>query len=194
MTMPEDNKNYNNKQIEELVKKSQKGDSEAFAELYEHFVTPIYRYIFFKVKKEDVEDLTETLFLKAWENIKKYKKKRNTSFKSWIFRIAHNLVVDHYRLTREHGSLDPRIKETRREANPIDKTDLNLNNENLKFAISKLKKNYQQVLILKFINELSNEETSKILKKSEGSIRILQFRALKALKQTFEDMGITNIE
>jgi RNA polymerase sigma-70 factor (ECF subfamily) len=191
--MPEDNK-YNNNQIEELVKKSQKGDSEAFAELYEHFVTPIYRYIFFKVKKEDVEDLTETLFLKAWENIKKYKKKKKTNFKSWIYRIAHNLVVDHYRLTREHSSLDPRIKETKREANPIDKADLNINNENLKLAISKLKKNYQQVLILKFINELSNEEISKILKKSEGSIRILQFRALKALKQSFEDMGIKNIE
>lgn len=191
--MPEDNK-YNKNQIEELVKKSQKGDSEAFAELYEHFVTPIYRYIFFKVKKEDVEDLTETLFLKAWENIKKYKKKKNTNFKSWIYRIAHNLVVDHYRLTREHSSLDPRIKETKREANPIDKADLNINNENLKLAISKLKKNYQQVLILKFINELSNEEISKILKKSEGSVRILQFRALKALKQTFEDMGIKNIE
>jgi len=182
------------KEIEKLVKKSQKGDAEAFAQLYEHFVNPIYRYIFFKVKKEDVEDLTETLFLKAWENIKKYRKKKNTTFKSWIFRIAHNLVVDHYRLTREHSSLDPRLKETRREANPIERADLTLNNENLKEAIGKLKKSYQQVIILKFINEFSNEEISKTLKKSEGSVRILQFRALKALRHTMEDMGISNIE
>jgi len=185
---------HNEKQLEELVKRSQKGDSDAFGELYEHFVTPIYRYIFFKVKKEDVEDLTETLFLKAWENIRKYKKKKNTTFKSWIFRIAHNLVVDHYRLTREHSGLDPRLQETSRDRNPIETAEISLNNENLQIAIGKLKKNYQQVLVLKFINELSNEEISLILKKSEGSVRILQFRALKALKLIMEDMGIKQIE
>ena len=64
----------------------------------------------------------------------------------------------------------------------------------MKLAIGKLKKNYQQIVILKFINELSNEEISKILKKSEGSVRILQFRALKALKYILQDMGISNIE
>jgi RNA polymerase sigma-70 factor (ECF subfamily) len=192
--MSEEIEKYTNEELEKLVKQSQKGDAEAFALLYDHFITPIYRYIFFKVKKEDVEDLTETLFLKAWENIKKYRKKKNTNFKSWIFRIAHNMVVDHYRLTREHSSLDTRIKETRRESNPVERADLTLNNDNLKEAIGKLKKSYQQVVILKFINDLSNEEISKTLKKSEGSVRILQFRALKALKQALEEMGISNIE
>lgn len=192
--MSDENEKYSPQEIEKLVKKSQKGDAEAFAQLYDHFVNPIYRYIFFKVKKEDVEDLTETLFLKSWENIKKYRKKKNTNFKSWIFRIAHNLVVDHYRLTREHSSLDPRLKETRKEADPVERADFSLNNENLKEAIGNLKKSYQQVIVLKFINEFSNEEISKTLKKSEGSIRILQFRALKALRQIMEDMGISNIE
>ena len=70
-------KDYDEKQLEALVVKSQKGDSEAFAELYDIFVTPIYRYIFFKVKKTEVEDLTEILFLKVWENINKYKKQKN---------------------------------------------------------------------------------------------------------------------
>ncbi|MFC1810306.1 sigma-70 family RNA polymerase sigma factor [Patescibacteria group bacterium] len=185
---------YSEKELEGLVRKSQKGDADAFAELYEFFVTPIYRYIFYKVKKEDVEDLTETLFLKAWENIRKYKKRRNKSFKAWIFRIAHNLVVDHYRLTREHGSLDPRLKDTTREADPVEIADNSLNNENLKLAIGKLKKNYQQIVLLKFINELSNEEISRVLKKSEGSVRILQFRALKALRHIMDEMGIKNIE
>lgn len=192
--MAKETEKFSEKEIEQLVKRSQKGDSDAFAELYDVYVTPIYRYIFFKVKNTDVEDLTETLFLKAWENINKYRKRKSKSFKAWIFRIAHNLVVDHYRLTREHSSLDYNIKETKREADPKEVTEINLNNENLKEAISKLKKNYQQILILKFINELSNDEIAGVMKKSEGSVRILQFRALKHLKNAMDEMGIKSIE
>ena len=132
--------------------------------------------------------------MKAWENIGRYRKQKNKSFKAWLFRIAHNLVVDHYRLTREHSSLDPRLRDTKRDHNPIEQADSVLNNENLQFAIGKLKKNYQQIVILKFINELSNEEICKIMKKSEGSIRILQFRALRALRQIMNEMGIQNIQ
>lgn len=182
------------KQLEVLVIKSQKGDSEAFAQLYDVYVTPIYRYIFFKVNKKDVEDLTEVLFMKAWENIGKYRKQKNKSFKAWLFRIAHNLVVDHYRLTREHSALDPRLRDTKRDNDPMEKADGVLNNENLQLAIGKLKKNYQQMIILKFINELSNEEICKIMKKSEGSVRILQFRALRTLRQIMNDMGIKNTQ
>lgn len=179
-------------EIEALVIQSQQGDSEAFAKIYDFFITPIYRYVFYKVNKEDVEDIVETLFLKVWENINKYKKQKQKNFKAWIYRIAHNLVVDHYRLTREHSSLEPWIPDKKREVNPIDMTQLSLNNDNLKVAISKLRKNYQQVIILKFINELSNTEIAEILKKNEGTVRILQFRALKALKSSLEEMGVTN--
>ncbi len=182
------------KEIEKLVIKSQQGDAEAFGIIYDTYVTPIYRYIFYKVKREDVEDLVEQLFLKAWENIRKYKKRKQTSFKSWLFRIAHNLVVDHYRLTREHASLDPRFSDTKKESNPVIQASESLNNDRLKKAIEKLKPNYQQIIILKFLNELSNEEISKVLKKSEGSVRILQFRALKALKIILSDMGVNSYE
>lgn len=181
-------------EVESLVIKSQQGDADAFAIIYDTYVTPIYRYIFYKVKKEDVEDLVEQLFLKAWENIRKYKKRKQTTFKSWLFRIAHNLVVDHYRLTREHSSLDPRLSDTKRESNPVTQASESLNNDHLKKAIRKLKPNYQQIIILKFLNELSNEEISKVLKKSEGSVRILQFRALKALKIILSEMGVHSYE
>jgi len=182
------------KEIEALVVKSQKGDREAFAKIYDTYVTLIYRYIFYKVKAHSVEDLTETLFLKAWENIHKYKKRKNTTFKSWLFRIAHNLVVDYYRLNREHSSLVPWILDHKKEADPVRLAQDSLNSDQLKFAISKLKENYQQILILKFINDLSNAEISSILKKSEGSVRILQFRALKALKTELIEMGINTYE
>jgi RNA polymerase sigma-70 factor (ECF subfamily) len=182
------------KQVEKLVERSQKGDSEAFSQIYDEYVNQLYKYIYYKVKKEDVEDLTETLFLKAWENIGKYKNRKNTSFRSWLYRIAHNLVVDHYRLTREHVSLDTRISSKSREADPKEMAQNVLDNENLKVAISKLKKNYRQIIVLKFINELSNKEICKVLKKSEGSVRILQYRALKALRQIIDEMGVRYAE
>jgi len=180
--------------IEQLVIRSQKGDSEAFSKLYDEYFTPIYRYIFFKVQKSEAEDILETLFLKAWENIKSYKKRKNVNFKSWLFRIAHNLVIDHYRLSRTHQELDPRLSDPKKEANPLERVQRSLNNESLQFALGKLKKKYRDVVILKFINELSNEEISRVLKKSEGSVRILQFRALRALKVHLEDLGLKEIE
>jgi len=188
------NMKLSDKEIEDLVVKSQKGDQDAFAEIYDIYVTSIYRYIFYKVNPREVEDLTEALFLKAWENIKKYKKRKNTTFKSWIFRIAHNLIVDHYRLRREHSSLDPWISDTKKEADPARLTQDSLNIDRLRKAMLKLKSNYQQILILKFINDFSNTEISKIIKKSEGSVRILQFRALKELKIELANMGINTYE
>jgi len=178
-------------EIEKLVKIAQKGDQDAFAQIYEIFVDPIYRYVFYRVKAVDAEDLVETVFLKVWQNIRQYKPKKR-SFSAWIFRIAHNLVVDYYRASKDKhvDELSVQIPDTRREHNPIKTTQGVLDSENLKIAINKLKKQYQEIIIYKFVNELTNKEISEILKKSEGSLRILQFRALKALRLELEDMGI----
>ena len=178
-------------EIEELVLASQEGDHDAFSKLYDVFIDPIYRYVYFRVKVDEVEDLVETVFLKVWENLKKYKKKEKTHFSSWIFRIAHNLVVDYYRSHKNLDSLELNIQipDQNRQHNPIKNVQNIFDKDTLKVAISKLKKSHQQILIHKFINELSNREISGILKKSEGSLRILQFRALKALKTELKDMG-----
>jgi len=192
--MKEETAKLSDGQIEELVLKSQKGDSDAFSQLYDAYFAPMYRYIFYKVNHSDADDVLETLFLKAWENIRSYKKRKNITFKSWLFRIAHNLVVDHYRLTRTHAELDPRMKDPKRDIDPVDRVQRSLNSETLKTALSKLKKKYRDIIILKFINELSNEEISRVMRKSEGSVRILQFRALRALKEHFEGIGVNNFE
>ena len=178
-------------EIEELVLASQDGDHDAFSKLYDIFIDPIYRYVYFRVNAEDAEDLVETVFLKVWENLKKYKKKEKTYFSSWIFRIAHNLVVDHYRSYKSLDSLELNIQipDENRQHNPIKNVHNVFNQETLKTAISNLKKSHQQILVHKFINEFSNKEIAEILNKSEGSLRILQFRALKALKSELKDMG-----
>ncbi len=171
---------------------AQQGDQEAFAQVYDVFVDPVYRYVYYRVNKEDVEDVVENVFLKVWENLRKYRVKKNKSFSAWIFRIAHNLVVDYYRLakTRDFDELDETFVDDNRQHNPIRKTENTLDKDLLKKAMSGLKKRYQEIIIYKFINDLSNKEIAEIMKKSEGSLRIMQFRALKALKREFEEMGV----
>lgn len=184
--------NLKRERIEELVREVKDGSHDAFSELYDIFIDSIYRYIFYRVKNEDAEDLTETVFLKVWENIRSYKEKSDTYFSSWIFRIAHNVVVDYYRASKDKmvEEIDVSIPDMNREHNPLRKTEKHLDQEILRSALNRLKKGYQDILIYKFINDLSNAEIAEVLGQSEGSIRILQFRALKALKQEFEQMGV----
>lgn len=178
-------------EIDALVVKAQKGDHDSFAKLYDHFIDLIYRYVFYRVNRNDVEDIVETVFLKVWQHLKKYKKGKS-SFSAWIFRITHNLVVDYYRAQKDStiDELDVQIPDPKREHNPIRVTENILEQEVLKEALSKLKKGYRDLLIHKFINDFSNKEIAEIMKKSEGSVRILQFRALRALKRELEEMGV----
>ncbi len=179
-------------EIEELVLQAQAGDSEAFGKIYDAFVDQVYRYIFFKVSsKDDAFDLTENVFLKVWQNLKSYRD-NNQKFGAWIFRIAHNLVVDFYRFRKESVELDVDIPDHNRDNNPKLLTEQSLSKDVLRKAISKLKKSYQEVILLKFINDLDNVEISRIMKRNEGSVRILKFRALKALRQILEQMNVSS--
>jgi len=179
-------------EIEALVVKAQEGDHDAFSQIYDIFIDPIYRYVYYRVSSVDTEDLVETTFLKVWENIRQYRPQKK-SFSAWVFRIAHNLVVDYYRANKDKftDELSPSLPDQNRQHNPIKTTQNNLDKELLKKAIAKLKKQYQDIIIYKFINEFNNKEVADILGKSEGGLRILQFRALKALKRELKDLGVT---
>jgi len=138
------------------VEKAQHGDTDSFAGLYDFFVNPIYRYVFFKVKKEDALDLTENIFLKVWEKIGSYHREEGKgTFSSWIYRIAHNTVVDYYRLEKEFTGLDENVADDKRQHDPIRMTEQKLSQETLKTAVSKLKKTYRQIILLKFIKRRS---------------------------------------
>lgn len=180
-----------NSEIELLVKKVQQGDQGAFAKVYDALIDQIYRYVFYRVKDEEAEDIVENVFLKVWENIRKYKDEKGKSFSAWVFRIAHNLVVDHYRSAKDRKveELDFNMADENREHNPIKTTETGIDQEVLKKALDKLKSPYKEVIIYKFINELSNSEIAEILDKNESSLRVLQFRALAMLKKELEGMG-----
>ncbi len=170
-----------NPNLDKLVEKAQEGDTHAFTGIYDELVKPVYRYIYYRVEQEVAEDLTEDTFLKVWQNLKKYKKGANP-FSSWVFRIAHNLVVDHYRKHKTTSEIDERTADTQPHSDPHGQVDLKLTQVRLRKVIRKLPDNYQQIIILKYINELDNKEIAATIGKSEGAVRTLQFRALEKLK------------
>ncbi|MBU0668351.1 sigma-70 family RNA polymerase sigma factor [Patescibacteria group bacterium] len=182
---------YSPEQLDAFVADAQRGKTEAFEKLYNAFVDQIYRYTYYRTGREDALDITENVFLKVWENIKSYRVGRRY-FSSWIYRIAHNAVVDHYRLNKEAVELNFDIADEKRDADPVRIAEGSLSSEVLMKAISKLNRKHQQVIVLKYINELENREIAKIMRRTEGSLRILKLRALRALRRILEDMNMRN--
>lgn len=187
----EHNGTIDENQILLLVRRAKEGDKDAFGAIYDHYVDSLYKYIYFRVPHAEAEDLLETIFLRVWENLHQYKEDK-ASFKSWLFRIAHNMVVDYYRMQKGVDELTEMYMDDRQERNPIHVTENVLNSGVLYKAFKKIKKIYAQYLILRFVNDLSNAEISAILQKSEGGLRIIQFRALRALRKVLAEMGFSD--
>jgi RNA polymerase sigma-70 factor (ECF subfamily) len=178
-----------NKDIDRLVLLSQHGDTECFAKLYDIFIVPVYRYIYYRVGKEDAEDLTELVFLKIWERLSQYRKQQ-CSFAAWLFKVARNVVIDHYRSQTSYVELDDSIPDGNQDIDPLRQAELSFSKETLQIALSRIKELYQQVIVLKFINDFSNAEIAHILGRKEGNIRVLQFRALQSLKDVLGKMHV----
>ncbi len=172
--------------ISALVTQAQKGNTEAFGLIYDGLVKPVYRYIYYRVDPNIAEDLTEETFLKAWQNIKKYKK-GETPFSAWVFKIAHNLVCDYYRKNHTVSEIDENIADPQDRLNPERTISVKFDQIRLRKAINKLPEAFQQVVVLKYINELENDDIAKTIGKSEGAVRTIQFRALKQLRSLLEE-------
>ena len=178
--------NKPDKNLVKLVELAQKGDTEAFGKIYDALVKPVYRYIYYRVSPQIAEDLTEETFLKAWQNLAKYKA-GTTPFSAWIFRIAHNLVCDHYRKNEITSEIDENVADTKTDAIPSYHLNVQLNQVKLRQAINSLPENYQQVILLKYINEEENDVIAQVIGKTEGAVRTLQFRALEKLRGLLEE-------
>lgn len=170
------------KNIDNLVIKAQSGDAAAFGEIYDEMVKPVYRYIYYRVAESIAEDLTEETFFKVWQNLNQYKKGK-FPFSSWVFRIAHNLVIDYYRKNHVTDELNESLPDTKEGNDPERQADVKLTNIRLRRVIHHLPDNYQQVIVLKYINELDNREIAATIDKSEAAVRTIQFRALEKLRE-----------
>jgi RNA polymerase sigma factor (sigma-70 family) len=166
-----------------LVERAIKRDQQAFTTLYDRYVDLIYRHICYRISdKKEAEDLTQEVFIKAWKAINKYRK-TEAPFKAWLLTIARNLIFDYYKASKKAVSLDEigNLEEPSKENIEQDFEDQE-NRNYLKNAISKLGGDKQKVLLMHFIDDFSYSEIAEALKKSEGAIRVIQFRALNELK------------
>jgi RNA polymerase sigma-70 factor (ECF subfamily) len=165
-----------------------KGDQEAFGELYERYVERIHRYIYYRTGSDaDAEDLTARTFMKAWEHIGNYDD-RGLPFSAWLYRIAHNLVANWHRdrSRRQIISLEDLGQWQINEDGPELRAALAEDKAMLHRAISRLPADRQELLVLKFVDHLSNAEIGGIMGRSEGAVKSLYHRTLLSLR---EDIG-----
>jgi RNA polymerase sigma-70 factor (ECF subfamily) len=173
---------------EKLIKDAIGGMSSAFGFLYDHYQPMIYRFVLVKVgRREEAEDITHQVFLSAWQNVGNYKH-RGHPFSSWLYQIARNQVIDYYRAKKGDVSLD-KVDPESFATGSVASLDLTmkLEMEKVGSAIARLKPEYQDVIALRFIEDISLKETAAILKKTEGSIKLMQHRAIKELRKILGD-------
>ncbi|MDF2379022.1 MAG: sigma-70 family RNA polymerase sigma factor [Candidatus Gracilibacteria bacterium] len=178
--------NIKQSQIDKLIRDTQNGNADAFGEVYDIYFQQIYKYVYYKVSEQHVEDLVSSIFIKTWTNISKYKKSK-FPFKAWLFRIAHNAVIDHYRTNKAYYELEDRYADESSQIDPKHLLEKTLTGERIHRALGHLEKKYHEVVVLKFLNGLSNREIANVLGSNEGNVRTLQFRALKKMRVILED-------
>ncbi|MDD4900785.1 MAG: RNA polymerase sigma factor [Patescibacteria group bacterium] len=182
-----------------LLYKIKKNDKAAFIKAYDLYVDQLYRFIYFKVgNKEEAEDLCSSVFLKTWNYILENSLTDHKTLKALLYRISRNLIIDHYRKNKAGGTFgldDERVTQISDEKqNPRKNLELKADLLVLETKLPELKDEYREVIILRFVNELSIKEIADILDKSKGNVRVLIYRALNALKELLsQEEKINNI-
>jgi RNA polymerase sigma-70 factor, ECF subfamily len=167
-----------------LLQKTKKGDKEAFGELYLHYLDSIYRYIFFRVNqnREVSEDLTQTVFFKAWQGIHTFTSERG-NFRAWLYRIAHNSVIDYYKIAKAASPVTEEIMDSKTLEDLEDQFDNEIRVATILQAMKMLTDEQQTVITMKFIDGFSHTEIADILDKQEDAVRAMQYRALQRLRK-----------
>src|ERR1700716_4165195 len=170
--------------IRGLVERAQQGDREALEELYLIHFDRIYSYLHVSVgNKHDAEDLTTQTFLKMLESINRFRW-QSAPFSAWLFRIAHNLAMDHFR-ARRRWQPEEEVPEVPGSEEPSAELEAmqSIGRQSIVEVIERLSPEQQQVLTLKFVFNFANSDVATILEKTEGAIKSLQHRALVSLQK-----------
>lgn len=167
------------------------GDPEAFGQLYEKYIEQIYNYVYYRTSNQkDAEDLTSRVFLRALKHIENYED-RGYPFSAWLYRIAHNLVVNWY---RDHDKTEEvALADQYPPPHTEDQTEKKITRENEKENLLKVVRDLpddrQQLLILKHVEGLTNQEIGEIMDRTEGAIKALYHRTLVALRDEYQVEG-----
>jgi len=180
--------------IQGLILRIKDGDGDAFGELYDEFFDRIYAYLSWRTnRRETAEDLTSSVFIKTLEALPKYMPGK-APFSAWLFRIAHNLLLNHYRSSGRSVSVDFEVEYSQIQSkdDPVEEFFQEEDRTRVRAAIRTLTGDQQSVVVMKFIGGLSNTEIATAIGKREGSIKSLQYRALASLGRVLSKEGGSN--
>ena len=168
---------------ESLVRRAQQHDQAALTQIYEENFDKIYRYIVLKIgEKTEAEDMTQQVFLSAFKSISSFKWK-GTPFSAWLYRIAHNQIVDYLRKKSKRPTVPLDESLAAGDSNPSQAVEQKLDNERLVLATRQLTQAQQEVISLRFAGELPIAQVARIMGKSEGAIKALQHSAIVSLRK-----------
>ena len=180
---------------EEVLARASQGDRDAFGQLYERYAERIFNYVYYRTgNQHDAEDLTARVFQRAMNHIRNYTD-RGVPFSAWLYRIAHNLVANWHRDRSRKQEIpidDLPILPTKGD-HPERNLVRSQEQESLLKMIRKLPPERQNLLILKFVENMSNAEIGNIMGRSEGAVKSLYHRTLLALRDQLEDQNL-NLE
>ncbi|MEO7003030.1 MAG: sigma-70 family RNA polymerase sigma factor [Ktedonobacterales bacterium] len=176
-----------------LVARATQRDAEAFSQLYRLYFERIYRYARLKLANAaDAEDLASAVFFNAWRTIDRFSPRGETSFAAWLFRLAHNALIDRYRRERDVVSLDgdhPSFASAELTPGPEVLLEKRMRFDDLRAALQLLTEEQREVVLLRFVEGLSAREVGDIMGKQEGAVRGMQFRAIEALRRALVPGG-----
>ena len=177
---------------QEILGRAQQGDREAFGSLYEHYVDRIFNYVYYRTGNiHDAEDLTARVFYRAMNHVQRYID-RGVPFSAWLYRIAHNLIANWHRDRSRHLEIPLDDAPTLHyKGEPPEVTLMQGQDQDaLLKLIRSLPAERQHLLILKFVEHMSNTEIGEIMNRSEGAVKSLYHRTLLALRGELKDIAL----
>ncbi len=172
---------------QDLIQRACRGDGDAFGQLYESTLTRVYRYIYFRVTDDETaEDLTSKVYLKAWQNLPRFQAS-SSPFIAWLYTIARNTVIDHYRTSRQESHLDEITSLPDRDPLPQEQCEHRMDADSLRRALHHLTPEQRDVVTMKLLDGLSTEEIATRLRKTPGAIRAVQMRGIQALAKIIRE-------
>lgn len=163
-----------------MIAQCQAGDRDSFGLLYDAYADKIFKFVYYRVgSREMAEDLTSQTFFKA---LKKMEKFQGEYFSAWLFRIARNTVIDHYRTARPTENID-NFFDLHAFSDPEREMDIKKDLEKVKEVLKTLKKEQEEVVIMRAWDGLSYKEIAEIIGKSEANCKMIFSRALKSLRR-----------
>jgi len=177
----------------DLIRRAQEGEPSVVGEIYERYQRGIYRYLYYRIGDlHTAEDLTSEVFLRMIEKLPNYSG-HSLAFRAWLFQIARNLSIDHYRRMSVRKNVQLVEEHPEGKDEPLEMITKELTSQKLYHALVKLPENQRDVIVMRFVVGMPVREVAETLHKSENSVKGLQRRALKSLRETLVEWEVTYV-